>query len=46
MNADSAMFLVTLRRCGPRYDHSKPLEPWTIRLDARVHPPVGGVGTP
>jgi uncharacterized protein YciI len=105
------MFLVTLRRSGPRYDHSKPLEeqsdwpahasfmealvdagfvilggpladedhvvhaveaeseeavrdtlardpwsethlrvesvqPWTIRLDARTHPPIGGVGTP
>jgi uncharacterized protein YciI len=105
------MFLVTLRRSGPRYDHSKPLEeqsgwpahasfmdalvdagfvilggpladedrvvhaveaeseeavrdtlardpwsethlrvesvePWTIRLDARAHPPIGGVGTP
>jgi uncharacterized protein YciI len=105
------MFLVTLRRSGPRYDHSKALEEqsgwaahaafmdalvdagfvvlggpladeervvhavearsaqavrdtlardpwsethlriesieaWTIRLDARAHPPIGGVGTP
>jgi hypothetical protein len=22
------------------------IEAWTIRLDARAHPPIGGVGTP